>query len=395
MASIERASTARFLNKRVREIPASGIRRYFDMISGLEGVISLGVGEPDFVTPDPLREAAIRSIEAGNTAYTSNYGTLDLRTALSEHLNRRYSVEYDPHDEILITVGVSEALDIACRSVLDPGDEVIIPEPSYVAYLPMVSMTGATPVFVPTSIETSFAVTAADIERHITPRTKAILLGYPNNPTGSVLPREEVEHIVQLAESEDLLIISDEIYDRLIYGTPHTCVPATPGARQRCILLGGFSKDYAMTGWRVGYTCAPADLVEAMMKVHQYSIMCAPTTAQAVALQALRIGEEHVLAMLAEYDRRRRFLVEGLNSAGLATFEPMGAFYTFPDIRATGMDSESFVEHLLTEEKVVSVPGNAFGPSGEGYVRMCYATSMENLEEAIERITQFTHRYIG
>ncbi len=395
MASIQRVGAARFLNDRVRRIPPSGIRRFFDMISGLEGVISLGVGEPDFSTPEPLRRAGIEDIRAGHTSYTSNYGTPELRKALSEHLERLYGVSYDPHSEILITVGVSEALDITCRSVLGPGDELIVPDPSYVAYVPAVVLADATPVLVPTSVATGFAVTAADIEARVSPSTKAILLGYPNNPTGAVLERNELERIAAVAERHDLLVISDEIYDRLTYGIRHTCFASLPGMRERTVLLGGFSKDYAMTGWRVGYACAPAELIEAMMKVHQYTIMCAPTAAQAVALEALRSGEEYVEAMRAEYDRRRRVMVGGLDSIGLPTFEPRGAFYVFSDVRPTGLSSEEFVEELLREEKVVAVPGDVFGPSGEGYSRMCYATSMENVEAALERIGRFVRRRIG
>lgn len=389
MTTTELAGAARFLGQRVRQIPASGIRKYFDMISGLEGVISLGVGEPDFATPEPLREAGIASIRAGNTAYTSNYGTLELREAVSEHLQRLYRVGYDPRGEILITVGVSEALDITCRSVLSPGDEIIMPEPAYVAYVPAVVLTGAQPVFVATGIETDFAVTADAIEAAVTPRTKALLLPYPNNPTGAVLPREELERIAAVAERHDLLVLSDEIYDRLTYGFEHTCFSSLPGMRERTVLLGGFSKDYAMTGWRVGYACAPAELLEAMMKVHQYVIMSAPTASQAVALEALRSGEQHVQAMVAEYDCRRRVIVDGLNAIGLRTFEPRGAFYAFPQVSSTGLSSDEFVEGLLREEKVVTVPGNAFGPSGDGYVRMCYATSMEKIETALERIERF------
>lgn len=392
MTTTERTGAERFLGQRVRQIPASGIRKYFDLISGLEGVISLGVGEPDFATPEPLREAGIESIRAGNTAYTSNYGTLELREAVAEHLKSLYGVQYDPQGEILITVGVSEALDITCRSVLSPGDEIIMPEPAYVAYVPAVVLTGARPVFVATSIETDFAVTAEAIERAVTPRTKALLLPYPNNPTGAVLPRSELELIAAVAERHDLLVISDEIYDRLTYGFQHTCFSSLPGMRERTVLLGGFSKDYAMTGWRVGYACAPAELLEAMMKVHQYVIMSAPTPSQAVALEALRSGEPHVQAMVAEYDRRRRAIVDGLNGIGLRTFEPRGAFYAFPQITSTGLSSDEFVEGLLREEKVVTVPGSAFGPSGEGYVRMCYATSMEKIESALERIERFVRR---
>lgn len=395
MATTQQTGAGRFLSGRVRQIPASGIRRYFDMISGLEGVISLGIGEPDFTTPEPMREAAVRSIREGHTSYTSNYGTLELREALAEHLGRLYGVEYDPRTELLVTVGVSEALDITCRSVLEAGDELIIPDPSYVAYIPATVLADATPVLVPTGVDTQFAVTAEQIERHITPATKAILLGYPNNPTGAILPREELERIASLAERHDLLVIADEIYDRLVYGMEHTCFASLPGMRERTVLLGGFSKDYAMTGWRVGYVCAPADLLEAMMKVHQYVIMSAPTAGQAAALEALRSGEPYVLEMLGEYDRRRRVLVDGLNSIGLPTFEPRGAFYAFPDVRPTGLSSGEFVEELLKEERVVTVPGDVFGPSGAGYARLCYAASLEHIEEALERIHRFVRRRAG
>ncbi len=395
MADIQQLEATRFLTDRVRKIPASGIRRFFDMISGMEGVISLGVGEPDFTTPEPLREAAVRSIREGRTAYTSNYGTLELREALAEHLRNLYGVSYDPRTEIIITVGVSEALDITCRSVLGPGEEMIVPDPSYVAYVPSVVLADAEPVLVSTGVETQFAPTAAEIREHVTPRTKAILLGYPNNPTGAVVPREELERIAALAEEHDLLVVADEIYDRLVYGVEHTCFASLPGMRERTVLLGGFSKDYAMTGWRVGYACAPAELLEAMMNVHQYVIMCAPTAAQAAALEALRTGEPHVQAMLAEYDRRRRTIVDGLNTIGLPTFEPKGAFYAFPDVRPTGLTSEQFVEELLKEEKVVTVPGDVFGPSGAGYARLCYANSMESIEEALERIHRFVHSRLG
>lgn len=395
MTTTREAGASRFLSDRMARIPASGIRRFFDLISGMEGVISLGVGEPDFTTPEPLREAAVRSIRNGETAYTSNYGTPQLREALSEHLRQLYNVQYDPQSEMLITVGASEALDITCRAVLGPGDEIIVPDPSYVAYLPVVALADATPVIVSTSVETQFAPTADEIEQHITPRTKALLLGYPNNPTGAVLLREELQRIARVVEQHDLLVISDEIYDRLTYGVKHTSVASLPGMQERTVLIGGFSKAYAMTGWRAGYACAPADLLEAMMKVHQYVIMCAPTAAQAVALEALRTGEPYVQAMHAEYDRRRRVIVDGLNSIGLPTFEPRGAFYAFPDVRPTGLSSEEFVEALLVEEKVVTVPGDVFGPSGNGYARLCYANSMENIEEALERINRFVRRRMG
>ncbi|ACZ42651.1 aminotransferase class I and II [Thermobaculum terrenum ATCC BAA-798] len=392
MATVDHRSVSRFLSERARRIPPSGIRRFFDLISGVEGVISLGVGEPDFVTPDPIREAGIRSIREGHTSYTSNYGLLELRELLSEHLAARYGVRYDPHSEILITVGVSEALDIACRAVLGRGDRILVPDPSYVAYVPAVVMADAEPVMVPLSQRYEFEMRVEFLEPLLSPEVKALLLAYPNNPTGAVMPRHELEKLAAFAEEHDLLVISDEIYDRLTYGVEHTCFPSMPGMRERTILLGGFSKSYAMTGWRVGYVCAPADLIEAMMKIHQYTIMSAPTAAQYAAIEALKSGEPYVQQMRAEYDRRRKVMVSSLNEIGLPTFEPKGAFYVFPDITPTGLSSIEFVEQLLLQQKVVAVPGDVFGPSGEGHVRMCYATSMEQIEEALERINRFVHR---
>jgi aminotransferase len=382
-----------FVSRRVQSVPPSGIRRYFDIAATMKNVISLGIGEPDFVTPAPILQAGVASLQRGETAYTSNSGTLELRQALARHLARLYRVNYDPEHEILITVGVSEALYLALTAVLDPGDEVIVPEPCFVAYTPEVVFAGGVPVTIGTRVEDEFQVTAETIAAKITPRTKALLIGYPNNPTGAVMSRENLMEIGQLAEQHDLLIISDEIYDQLVYGGAHVCVAALPGLRERTITLGGFSKDYAMTGWRLGYAAGPAALLDAMRKVHQYTIMSAPTTAQAAGLAALEHGQPHVQSMVAEYDRRRRLLLGGLNTLGLDCFEPRGAFYTFPSVARTGMDDETFAETLLREEEVAVVPGSAFGASGAGFVRMCYATAYEKIEEALNRLERFMRRH--
>jgi aminotransferase len=383
--------------RRVRTVPASGIRRFFDIINTMQDVISLGVGEPDFVTPLHIRQAGIRSLQEGHTAYTSNFGTLALRRAIAREVEGRYGVAYDPEDrasEIIVTAGVSEALDLAIRATIDPGDEVIVPEPSYVSYAPCVVFAGGTPVTVATTADQGFAITARQVAAAITPRTKAILLGYPNNPTGTAVGRAELTAIVRLAVEHDLLLYSDEIYSRLVYeGWDHTCVAALPGARDRTVLLNGLSKSYAMTGWRVGYACAPAEILEAMMKVHQYGLLCAPTTAQEAAVEALEHGEPDVQAMLAEYARRREMFVDGLNRIGLECARPQGAFYAFPSVARSGLSSDAFAEELLYGEKVAVVPGSAFGPSGEGHVRMCYATSYEQLEEALRRIERFLQRH--
>jgi aminotransferase len=382
-----------YISRRVAQMPPSGIRRFFDIAATMDDVISLGIGEPDFVTPEPILKEGIASLERGETQYTSNSGTVELRVALSKHLERLYGIDYDPESEILITVGVSEALYVAMTSVIDPGDEVIIPEPCFVSYGPEVTMAGGVPVNVPTYVENNFQVTAEIITAAVTPKTKALLLGYPNNPTGAVMTPEIMRDIALVAEQNDLLIISDEIYDQLVYGIEHTCVPVLPGMRNRTILLGGFSKDYAMTGWRIGYACANPELLGAMRKVHQYTIMSAPTTAQAAAVVALEQGEEYVEQMRREYDRRRRLIVGGFNTLGLDCFEPRGAFYAFPSIAASGMSGEDFSMTLLREEEVAVVPGEAFGPSGAGYVRASYATAYEEIEEALNRIESFMRRH--
>src|SRR5438270_10201101 len=341
-----------FVSQRVNSVPPSGIRRFFDIAATMKNVISLGIGEPDFVTPEPILKAGIASLSRGETAYTSNSGTLELRQAVARHLARLYGVSYDSETELLITVGVSEALYLALTAIVDPGDEVIVPEPCFVAYTPEVVFAGGVPVTIATRVEDQFQVTAEAIEQKITPRTKALLIGYPNNPTGAVMTRDNLVQIGQLAVQHDLLVISDEIYDRLVYGRAHVCFAALPGMRERTITLGGFSKDYAMTGWRLGYAAAPAELLAAMRKVHQYTIMSAPTTAQAAGVQALESGDPFVEQMVTEYDRRRRLLVGGLNSLGLDCFDPGGAFYAFPSVQRSGMDDNVFAESLLQEEEV-------------------------------------------
>jgi aminotransferase len=383
----------RALAERVRTVPPSGIRKFFDILATMTDVISLGVGEPDFDTPRPIVEAGVESLREGRTHYTSNYGTIELRRALADHLDRLYGVRYDPAKELLITVGASEALDLALRATCDPGDEVILHEPSYVAYIPAIKFAGGEVVHVSTRFEDDFALDPAAVEAAITPRTKALFLGYPCNPTGAVLPESIQEELARIAERHDLLVYSDEIYDRLAYGSyRHRAFSALPGMKDRTILMGGFSKAYAMTGWRIGWLAAPAEIVEGILKIHQYTIMTAPTVAQDAALVAITEGEPEVARMLAEYDRRRRLVVDRFNVMGLETFEPRGAFYAFPRITSTGLDAETFSRRLLEEEHVAVVPGGAFGPSGAEHVRACYATSYERLEEAMDRIGRFVER---
>lgn len=373
------------ISRRVRAVPPSGIRRFFDIAATMPNVISLGVGEPDFMTPQNIRQAAQHSMDR-TSAYTSNSGLLELRQAVADHIYGLYGVRYDAESELLITVGVSEAMQVATLALFDDGDEVIVPEPCFVAYPATVMFADAVPISVPTNAADQFQVSAAAIEAAITARTKALLIGYPNNPTGAVMSRERLAAVAEVAERHDLLVISDEIYDRLVYGVEHTCFAALPGMRERTVLLGGFSKAYAMTGWRLGWMAAPADIIAACRKVHQYAIMSAPTASQYGGLEAIRNGESSVQMMVGEYDRRRQVIVNGLNSIGLPTFTPQGAFYAFPQIGHLGLSSEEFAERLLVEQQVAVVPGDAFGPSGAGYVRACYATSMDKIEEALERI---------
>jgi aminotransferase len=381
------------LSKRVRSIKPSGIRKFFDIAATMGDVISLGVGEPDFVTPDHIRQAGIDSINAGDTHYTSNWGTLALRQAISANIERRYGVHYDPANEVMVTVGVSEGIDATLRAIVDDGDEVALPDPGYVAYEADVTLAGGKVLPIRTHVEEEFEVRAATLEAALTPRTKVALLGNPNNPTGAVIARPELEKIAALAVRNDLLVISDEVYSRLVYGEEHACIAAMPGMRERTVLADGFSKAYAMTGWRVGYLCAPAHLLEAILKVHQYAIMCAPTMSQAAALEALVHGEGDVLAMVASYDERRKLMVNGLNAIGLDCYMPRGAFYAFPSIARTGMTSEEFAEKLLFEEKVAAVPGSAFGEGGEGFIRCTYCTAQDKISEALERMGRFVKKY--
>ncbi len=378
------------LARRVLDVPPSGIRRFFDVIATMPDVISLGVGEPDFDTPPQVVRAGIRALENGRTHYTSNFGMIELRRALADHLERLYGVRYDAATELLVTVGASEALAVAIGAVVDPGDEVLLHEPSYVAYVPGVVFAGGVPVHIPTSEGNGWQLDPAAVEAAITPRTKVLFLGYPCNPTGAVLSPETARALAAIAERHDLVVISDEIYDRLVYGGHrHEAFSGLPGMRERTILLGGFSKAYAMTGWRIGYVAAPRELLDGVVKIHQYQIMSAPTIAQDAALEALASAEPDVARMVAEYDRRRRMFVDGLNRLGLPTADPRGAFYAFPRISGTGLTSDQFAERLLFEHQVAVVPGSAFGPSGEGYVRCSLATSQEKLGQALERIGRF------
>ncbi|MBE0516432.1 MAG: aminotransferase class I/II-fold pyridoxal phosphate-dependent enzyme [Methanophagales archaeon] len=377
--------------EKVRRIKGSGIREFFDIAQRMEGAISLGVGEPDFVTPWSIREACIFSLEKGYTSYTSNWGLLELREALSDKIYKETGVYYEPEGELLLTTGVSEASDLALRAIINPGEEVILHEPSYVSYKPCTAFAGGTPVCVPTSIEDEFKVQAEQIEEKITERTKAIILSYPNNPTGATLGRKELEEIADVVNEHDLLVISDEVYGRLTYEGTHTCFASLNGMKERTILLNGFSKAYAMTGWRLGYAAGNKELLEAMMKIHQYVMMCAPITAQMAAIEALKCDGE-VERMVSEYNRRRRVMVDELNNLGLECFEPKGAFYAFPSIHLTGLTSAEFAKRLLFEEKVVVIPGSVFGACGEGFVRCAYAVSQYELKEALKRIERFLER---
>lgn len=374
----------------IKAVPPSGIRRFFDIAAEMDDVISLGVGEPDFVTPWSIRESCVYGLEQGYTSYTANRGLLELRQEICNLQKRSNNLDYDAKTDCLVTVGVSEALDIAMRAILSPGDEVLIPEPCYVSYTACATMAGGVPVPVPTKIENDFRVTPADLEPHVTEKTRAILIGYPNNPTGTILTRKEMEDLADFAVKHDLIVMSDEIYGDLTYGgEKHICFASLPGMQERTILFNGFSKAYAMTGWRIGYALANKAIISAMTKIHQYTMLCAPITAQIAAVEALRHGEKYMKKMVSEYDKRRRLIYEGLQKAGLSCFEPKGAFYIFPDIRSTGLTSEEFAEKLLMKEHVALVPGSAFGACGEGYVRCSYATSVANISEAIARIDHF------
>jgi len=384
-------SASRFLSQTIRDMPPSGIRRFFDMLAEMHDVISLTIGEPDFTTPEPFTRAAIESLEAGETHYTANGGMIELRRAIAADLEARHALAYDPRGELIITVGASEGLDATLRAICNPGDEVIYHEPCFVAYAPCIRLAGGVPVPVATTDGTDFRLTAGMVEAAVTSRTRAIFLGYPNNPTGAVLDRDELAAIGEVAARHDLVVISDEIYEQLVYGSHrHTAFPSLPGMWERSVLIGGFSKSYAMTGWRIGYVAAPAELMAGIAKVHQYGIMCAPTAAQYAAMEALRSGAPYLEEMRAEYDRRRKLMTGRLNRMGLLCFEPQGAFYCFPNVTdATGLDDETFAQELLREEKVAVVPGSAFGAPGAGHVRMCYATAYEQIAEAMDRMQRF------
>jgi len=384
---------AKYLSKRAAELKPSGIRKFFDIVATMKDVISLGIGEPDFTTPKPILDAGIRSLQAGETHYTSNSGKIELRQGVADNLQKLYGVKYDPATEIIATVGVSEALYLTFVSLLDPGDEVIIPTPCFVSYQAEVYLAGGVPIEIPCKMENNFEVDPDEIRTAITPRTKAIFIGYPSNPTGAVAERETLLEIAKIAIEHDLMVVSDEIYDRLVYGFKHVCFPSLgEEIRKRTVLLGGFSKSHAMTGWRIGYAAAPSPIIAGLVRIHQYTIMSAPTTAQDAAIEALK-SDSYVDDMVAEYNRRRKLIVTGLNKLGLATFEPRGAFYAFPNIKASGMSSEDFAEKLLQEERVAVVPGDAFGLGGAGFVRCSYATAYEKIEEALERMGKFMQRY--
>ena len=386
---------AAILSPTVQSIPPSGIRRFFDIAAEMEDVISLGVGEPDFVTPWTIRESCVYGLEQGYTSYTANRGMMELRQEIVRLQKARHDLDNDPATAVLVTVGVSEALDLAMRAILAPGDEILIPEPCYVSYKACAALAGGIGVVVPAKIDNEFRITPEDLAAHLSPRTKALLIGYPNNPTGAVLNREELTAIARFAEEHDLIVISDEIYGDLTYGgTPHIAFPSLPGMKERTILLNGFSKAYAMTGWRIGYALGAPEIIAAMTKIHQYTMLCAPITAQIAAIEALRRGEKYMQKMVAEYDLRRAFIYNGFQKMGLKCFEPKGAFYIFPDITATNLTSEEFAENLLMSEHVALVPGSAFGVCGEGYIRCSYATSLDKIDEALQRIGNFVGKYI-
>ncbi len=383
----------RFIAGRVRDVPPSGIRRFFDIASLMKDAISLGVGEPDFVTPYHIRSAAIDSVIAGGTQYTGNKGMIELRREIAYYLRGRYSLSYDPEQEIMITVGASEAIDLALRVCIEPGDEVVIPDPGYVSYAPCVSFSGGTPVLVPTVMENDFRLRADDLKKAITPRTKALVFPYPHNPTGAVMPAGDLKEIADVCIRKDILVISDEIYSELTYAGEHTSIASLPGMRERTVYISGFSKAFAMTGWRLGYACAPKEFLYEMNKIHQYGIMCAPRQSQVAGIEALKRGRENnyedVAVMRDSYDRRRRVMLKAFGDMGLKCFEPRGAFYCFPSVASTGLDSETFCRRLLEEEKVVCVPGTAFGKSGEGHIRCCYATDIHKMTEAFTRMKRF------
>lgn len=378
-----------FVTEKVKEIKPSGIRKFFDIVSEMPDAISLGVGEPDFDTPWHIREEGIRSLKAGRTFYTSNAGLMPLRQEISRYIEDRLGLFYDPASEVMVTVGGSEAIDIAFRTVLEPGDEVIIPEPAFVSYVPCVQLAGGVPVTIPLKAENAFRLKPEELEAAVTPKTKVLLLSYPNNPTGAIMEKEDLEALLDIIEKYDLLVISDEIYSELTYNSQHVSIASLPGMQKRCVVINGFSKSYAMTGWRLGYALAPAQIMEQMVKLHQFAIMSSPTTSQYAAVSALKNGNSDVMEMRLAYDQRRRFLLHEMERLEIPCFEPRGAFYIFPDITESGMSSEEFATELLKEEKVAVVPGSAFGDCGEGFIRISYAYSIEELKAALARIEAF------
>ena len=380
---------SRYLSKSAQNLRPSGIRRYFDIAANMDDVVTLGIGEPDFVTPPHILEAGVQSLHDGFTGYTSNAGIYELRAAIAAQIQQRYGLQYSPEDEVLVTVGVSEALYLALKVLLDPGDEVLVVEPCFVANPALVETAGGIPVMAPTSVTNGFQVTGPELEARVTPRTKAILLSYPSNPTGAVLTREHMLQVAEIAEKYDLVVISDEIYERLVYGIEHINFASLPNMYERSIILSGMSKSYAMTGWRIGYVTAPAPFTQAMYKIHQYLIMSAPTMGQVASMQAILHGEDDVELMRQDYDKRRRLIVDGFNRLGLTCFEPRGAFYAFPSIAITGLDDETFCEELLRDERLALIPGSAFGESGRGFVRASYATSEATIREALARLERF------
>ncbi|NLV17419.1 MAG: aminotransferase class I/II-fold pyridoxal phosphate-dependent enzyme [Syntrophomonadaceae bacterium] len=383
----------KYLSRAVLDLAPSGIRRFFDVASQMEGVISLGVGEPDFVTPWHIREACFDSLERGYTMYSSNQGIIELREEIAKYMYRTQGLSYDPEEEVLITVGVSEATDLILRALLMPGEEVMIPEPSYVSYVPCTIMAGGKPVILCTDAEHEFRLTAEELAGKITEKSKALILSYPNNPTGAIMEREDLEALVDIIIKHDLIVISDEIYGELTYGgKKHVSIATLPGMKERTIVLNGFSKAFAMTGWRIGYACGDPDIIGAMNKIHQYTMLCAPMMGQRAALEALRHGESEMLRMVEDYDRRRRLVLKGFREIGMPCFEPEGAFYVFPSIARTGLSSVEFSEKLLREEKVAVVPGDAFGSCGEGFIRCCYAYSVEHIQQALDKINNFIDR---
>ncbi|HZG55219.1 aminotransferase class I/II-fold pyridoxal phosphate-dependent enzyme [Paenibacillus sp.] len=379
----------RYLTQHVQAIPPSGIRKFFDLVSGSKDIISLGVGEPDFVTPWRFRDAAVNGLEQGRTTYTHNAGLPELREAIGEYLHKQFSLSYEPKDEIIVTVGGSEAIDLALRALVSPGDEVLVPEPSYVSYSPIAAIGGGVPVGIETFAKDQFKLRPESLEAAITPRSKVLILCYPSNPTGGVMTREDYEPIARLVEKHDLIVISDEIYAELSYGVKHVSFASMPGMRDRTVLVSGFSKAFAMTGWRMGYACGHPDIIGAMLKIHQYTVMCAPVMGQLAAIEALKNGMDEKDRMVESYNQRRRLVVKGFRDIGLDIHEPQGAFYAFPSIQKTGLTSDEFAQRLLVEAKVAAVPGHVFGKGGEGFLRCTYATSVANLTEALERIGAF------